>query len=166
MIFNQVKSFVLENRPLSSPELRNAELSMPNVFSAGERAFLTNLAQDLHLTLSWDEYDDEDQNLVVVCFPGALDSPLDDEDSESDSQDEAEATAAVDRVLQKYDKARMLMEDVEDNFDSREELRLKQKMDEWKRAYYQVLHLSHSLDAPSDNPSRVNSGYRMMTPTR
>ena len=111
---------------------------MPNIFSAGEREFLTNLAQNLHLTLSWDEYDDEDQNLVVLRFPGVLESPLDDEDSESDSQDEAEAATAVDRVLRKYDKAKMLTENVDDNFDSREELRLKQKMDEWKRTYYWV----------------------------
>lgn len=148
MIFNQVKTFVLENRSTSSSELRNVELTMPNVFSAGERAFLTTLAQDLHLTLSWDEYDDEDQNLVVLRFPGALESPLDDEDSESDSQDDVEATAAVDRVLHKYDKAKMLMENVEDNFDSREELRLKQKMDDWKREYYSVRRLSHLLDIP------------------
>ena len=138
IIFNQVKTFVLENRSIPSSELRNAELSMPNMFSAGERAFLTDLAQHLHLTLSWDEYDDEDQNLVVLRLPGVLESPLDDEDSESDSPDDEEATAAVDRVLRKYDKAKMLMEDVQDNFDSREELRLKQKMDEWKRAYYWV----------------------------
>ncbi|KAF9645768.1 hypothetical protein BDM02DRAFT_407512 [Thelephora ganbajun] len=110
---------------------------MPNMFSAGERGFLTDLAQDLHLTLSWDEYDEEDQNLVVLHFPGALESPLD-EDSESDSQDEAEATAAVDRALRKYDKAKVLAEGIESTFDSREELKPQQKMDEWKRAYYMV----------------------------
>ena len=143
MIFHQVKAFVLENRSMPSSELRNIDLSMPNVFSARERALLVNLAQDLHLTLSWDEYDDDDQNLVVLRFPGALESPLDDEDSESDSQDEEEAAAAVDRVLGKYDKAKILMEDADDNFDSREELRLKQKMDEWKRTYYLVWHLPH-----------------------
>ena len=138
MIFNQVKTFVLENRSGPTSELRDAELSMPNMFSAGERAFLTNLAQDLHLTLSWDEYDDEDQNLVVLRLPGVLESPLEDEDSENDSSDDEEATAAVDRVLRKYDKAKMLMENTQDNFDSREELRLKQKMDEWKQGYYWV----------------------------
>ena len=138
MIFHQVKAFVLENRSMPSSELRNVDLSMPNVFSARERALLVNLAQDLHLTLSWDEYDDDDQNLVVLRFPGALESPLDDEDSESDSQDEEEAAAAVDRVLGKYDKAKILMEDADDNFDSREENKLKQKMDEWKRTYYRV----------------------------
>ena len=166
MIFSQVKAFVLENRSVSSSELRNAELSMPNIFSAGERTFLTNLAQDLHLTLSWDEYDDEDQNLVILYFPGALEPPLDGEDSESDSQDEDEATAAVDRVLRKYDKAKVLTENFEDDFDSREELRLKQKMDEWKRTYYWVWHLSDSLCMPSNVLLRISSGYRMMTPTR
>lgn len=166
MIYNEVKTFVLGNRSIPSSELRNAKLSMPNVFSAGERAFLTNLTQDLHLTPSWDEYDDEDQNLVVLRFPGVLESPLDDEDSESDSQDEAEATAAVDRVLRKYDKGKMLMEDADDNFDSREETRLKQKMDEWKRVYYWVCDFYHSPDVRSNNPSRINSGYRMMTPIR
>ena len=131
---------------------------MPNVFSTEERTFLTHLAQDLHLTLSWDEYDDEDQNLVVLRFPGGLESPPDDEDSESDSQDEAEATAAIDRVLRKWDNARMLAENVEDNYE--------QKMDEWKRAYYSVRHLSHSLDRPSNNPFSKSSGCRTMTPTR
>ena len=139
---------------------------MPNMFSAGDRAFLTNLAQDFHLALSWDEYDDEDQNLVVLRFPGALESPLDDEDSGSDSQDDVEATAAVDRVLRKYDNAKMLMENAEDNFDSREELRLKQKMDEWKREYYWVRNIFHFLDILFNNPFRINSGYRMMTQTR
>jgi len=139
MIFDQVKAFVLENRSISPSELREAELSMPNAFSTGGRTFLTNLSQDLHLTLSWDEYDDEDQNLVVLRFPGALGSPLDDKVSESDSQDEAEATATVDRVLRGYDNAKVLIENVEDNCDSQEEeVRLKQKMDEWKRVYYRV----------------------------
>ena len=139
---------------------------MPNLFSAGERAFLTNLARDLHLTLSWDEYDEEDQNLVVLRFPGALESLLDERDSESDSQDEAEATAAVDRVLRKYDQAKTLMENGEDSFDSREERRLKQKMDDWKRAYYSVWGPSHHLDVPPYNSSRINLGCRMTTPTR
>lgn len=138
---------------------------MPNSFSAGERAFLTTLAFDLHLTPSWDEYDEDDQNLVVLRFPGALESPID-EDSDSDSQDETEATAAVDRVLRKYDRARMLMENAEDNFDSREELRLKRKMDDWKRAYYSVRHPRYPSDVPSHNLFRINLACHMMTPNR
>lgn len=102
---------------------------------------------------------------MVLRFPGALESPLDDEDSENDSEDE-EATDAVDRVLRKYDKAKVLMENADDNFDSREEVRLKQKMDEWKRTYYWVRYLYRFLGVPSDNSFRINSRYRTMTPAR
>ena len=141
-MFNKVKEFVLENRPMSSSDLRDAKLSMPNTFSAGERAFLFNLAHDLHLTLSWDEYNEEDQSIVVLRFTGALESPLDDQGSESDSQFEADI---VDLALRKYTEAEILVETAEDNFDSREELRLQHEIDDWKRAYYLVWDLSRSL---------------------
>lgn len=137
-IFNQIKKFVLENRSASSSELKDVDLSMPNTFSAGERAFLINLAQDLHLLPSWDEYDGEDQNIVVLRFPVGVESPLDDQESESDSRDEAYEFAAVDLALRKYDEAKILVETVEDNFDLREALKLRSKVDDWKRAYYLV----------------------------
>jgi 5'-3' exoribonuclease 1 len=41
---------------------------MPNHFSARERAFIAMLAQDLHLAIRWDEYDEEDVNLVTWRF--------------------------------------------------------------------------------------------------
>jgi len=136
-IFDQVKKFVLDNRSTSSSQQGVAELSMPNTLPAGERVFLTGLARDLLLVLSWDEYDGEDQNLVVLRFPAALWS-ISDEDNENDSQDEPDTTAAVDHTLRKYDEAEILKGTVEDNFDLREEHRLEQKMDEWKRTYYSV----------------------------
>jgi 5'-3' exoribonuclease 1 len=165
-IFNRVKAFVLENRQMSSSELQDAELSMPNVLPTGGRAFLTNLARDLGLTLSWDEYDEEDQNFVVLRFPEALEWSSDDRDSENDSQDGVGTTAAVDHVLKKYDKAKILVETAEGNFDLREELRLEQKVDDWKRAYYLVWDVSDSLGTSSDNLFRINSGYRTTTPAR
>jgi hypothetical protein len=137
-VFNQVKEFVLENRSASSSMLNGAELSFSNTFSAGERALLINLAHDLRLTLSWDGYDEEGQNIVVLRFPGALEPPSDDQDSEGDSQDEATAVAAVDFVLRKYNEAKTFVETAEDNFDSREELKLQCKVDNWKRTYYLV----------------------------
>jgi 5'-3' exoribonuclease 1 len=157
-IFDRVKAFVLTARSISSSELRDAELSIPNAFSIEERTFLTNLAQDLHLALSWDEYDDEDQNLVVLRFSGGLEPPQDGEGGKGDSQDEAEATAAVDCMLRKWDNAKMPAENVEGDYE--------QKMDECKRAYYSVWRLSRFLDMPSNNPFRKSSGYRTMTPTR
>lgn len=136
-IFNQVKEFVAENRSTSPSKLSGAELSMYNSFSAGERAFLISLAHDLHLTLSWDGYDDEDQNLVVLRFQGDSGPPLVDQDTECDYQVEVHTTAAVDLALQRYNEAaKIVVETAEDNFSSREELGL--ECNEWKRAYYLV----------------------------
>ena len=165
-IFSRVKEFVLENRSTSSSKLRDAELSQPNTFSAGERAFLINLAQDLNLTLSWDEYDEDDQNLAILRFSDAPESPWDEQGSESDSRDEADIIAAVDLALRKYEEAKVLVETVEDNFDLREEIRLASKVDDWKRGYYWVWDLSPSSDALSYNLIRISSRYHMTTLTR
>ena len=107
-IFDSVEAFVLEHRSLHSPsQLRNARLDMPNTFPARDRTFITDLANDLHLELMWDEYDENDQNLVTFRFPGALEPPLptddagDENDEEWESEDDEEATEAVDRVLKK-----------------------------------------------------------------
>ncbi|KAF9781094.1 exonuclease II [Thelephora terrestris] len=135
-IFSQVKALVLERRSIPSTEQREVKLSFPNTFGAGERAFITKLADDLHLELSWDEYDEEDQNLAVLLFPGAFEPPSDEKVSESGSQGGVDTTAAVDCALRKYDEAKILMETPDDSFDSREGDKLKKKMDDWKRAYY------------------------------
>lgn len=137
-IFNQVKEFVHESRSTLSSKLTGAELSMPNTFSAGERAFLISLAHDLHLRLSWDEYDKEDQNLAVLRFLGASESLLDCQDSESDSQDQEDTIAAVDLVMKTYNEAEIFVETSENNFESREEARLELEVDDWKRVYYKV----------------------------
>lgn len=129
---------MLENRPTSSSKLGRAGLTLPNTFSAGDRALLINLAQDLHLILSWDEYNEEDQNVAVLRFPGALEPPSNDQDSESDSREEAAAVAAIDLTLRKYNEAKIVVETVKDNFNSREELTLQCKAEDWKRTYYLV----------------------------
>jgi 5'-3' exoribonuclease 1 len=124
---------------------------MPNDFPARERAFISQLAAELYLDVKWDEYDDEDQNLIIIRLPnwsGAEngsntnegDAESDDEDEnwvdESDEEDE-EANEAVDRVLKKYEKAEVVEEEEED-FDTRHERNVQEKMDEWKRGYYRV----------------------------
>lgn len=130
---------------------------MPNDFPARERAFISQLADDLNLAVTWDEYDDEDQNLVVFRLPnqagtqngGEADTNgdgvgSDDEDENwvDDSEDEdEEANEAVDRVLKKYGKAEVVEEEEED-FDTRHERNVQEKMDEWKRGYYRVSNSS------------------------
>lgn len=125
---------------------------MPNVFAARERKFITTLAEDLHLSLTWDDFDEQDQNLVVWRFPGELEEPLpengndtangqannEDDEAWEDDEDDEESRAAVDRVLTKYAKAKVMQDDKEGDFDARYELSIKEKMDEWKRGYYRV----------------------------
>lgn len=162
-IFDKVKEFVLEHRsPSSAAHAKRARLTMPNLFPARERQFINKLADDLHLSLTWDEYDEDDQNLVTWRFPGELEEPLpepesngkkgedveaeveaeaeadgEDEDEWEDEDDE-ESRAAVDRVLAKYEKAKVVEDDKEGDFDARYEMSVKEKMDEWKRNYYKV----------------------------
>ena len=142
---------------------------MPNDFPARERAFISQLATDLNLMVTWDEYDDEDQNLVVFRLPNEVgtvtshengngrdtsaesgnaddvrdvdgDVGSDDGDDnwvDEDSESDEEANEAVDRVLKKYEKADVV-EDEEEDFDTRHERNVQEKMDEWKRGYYRV----------------------------
>ena len=141
---------MLEHRnPTSEAHLRRSRLSMVNSFPARERKFISTLAEDLHLSLTWDEYNDDDQNLVVWRFPGELEEQLpengngaeggqgEDDDAWEDEDDE-ESRAAVDRVLAKYAKAKVMKDDEPGDFDARYEWSIKEKMDEWKRGYYQV----------------------------
>ena len=130
---------------------------MPNTFPARDRTFINKLADDLHLSVTWDEYDENDQNLVTWRFPGELEEPVpdpengdangksdetiieqgDDDDAWEDEDDE-ESRAAVDRVLQKYERAKVQEDDKEGDFDARYELSIQEKMAEWKRGYYKV----------------------------
>ncbi|THH13302.1 hypothetical protein EW146_g6897 [Bondarzewia mesenterica] len=148
MIFDDIKAFVLKHRGSHTPShLRNARLDMPNTFPARDRAFIGDLAKDLHLELMWDEYDENDQNLVTLRFPGALETPLSTEEGEEgegngdgdedewESEDE-EGNEAVDRVLKKYEKAKVTNDADDGGFDARHERSVKAKMDEWKKGYY------------------------------
>ncbi|KAI0719397.1 exonuclease II [Cerioporus squamosus] len=160
-IFDQVKAFVLERRKLSpSQHAGQPPLTMVNDFPARDRQFITRLAEDLHLSVAWDEYDDEDRNLVTWRFPGELEEPLpengktgeDDaegEDEEWEDEDDEESRAAVDRVLNKYEKAKVMEDDKDGDFDARYELSVKEKMDEWKRGYYKG-KLEISYDDPKE----------------
>ena len=185
MIFDRVKAFVLAHRspsPSSGLRRKRQRLAMKNDFSARERKFISKLAEDLHLSVRWDEFavldendmdGSEEVNVVTWRFPGddedehvakngrvdgngskvngnvVADIPVtvtvngdddgnDDEwvdEDEGDEEDE-ESRAAVDRVLGKYQKAKVLDDD--GGFDERHERKVEEKMAEWKAAYYQV----------------------------
>ncbi|KAF5374511.1 hypothetical protein D9615_009091 [Tricholomella constricta] len=169
-IFDRVKAFVMENRKAASAaHTRTARLAMPNDFPARERKFIEKLAEDLHLSVRWDEYDEQDVNLVTWRFPGALEEPLTEngatngtetpsgkgqsDEAEGEWEDveeeDEESRAAVDRVLKKYEKAHVAQDDEGGGFDARYERSIIEKMDEWKRGYYRG-KLEISYDDPKD----------------
>lgn len=147
-IFDKVKAFVLEDRGASP----TAKLSLPNVFPARDRVFIAKLSEDLHLSVTWDEYDEQDQNLVTWRFPrtlseryigenGVVEDEGDDDSAWEDAEDDVEAKVAVDRVLKKYEKASITDPDAGDTFEERYERSIQEKMNEWKRDYYRVSHV-------------------------
>ncbi len=149
-IFDEVKAFVLENRGGSVSPPNSPALTMPNDFSARERAFIDRLAEELHLSLTWDEYDEEDVNVVTWRLPeapeqhstqngnGVVNEDANEDEGEWEDEDDEESRAAVNRILQKYEKAPVMDEDADGGFDARYEQSVKLKMDEWKREYYKV----------------------------
>jgi 5'-3' exoribonuclease 1 len=143
-IFDKVQIFVLQQRDVGANS-KTARLELLNEFPARDREFINTLGADLHLELAWDEYDENDRNIVTFRVPGAHEEPQadvengdggNDDEWISDEEDE-EARNAVDRVLQKYRNAKVLGHASED-FDDRYEQAIKEKMDDWKRSYYTV----------------------------
>lgn len=155
-IFQAVRKAVLDHRAGNySP---TAPLTFPNDFNARERRFINTLATDLNLTLAWDGFDEHDRNVVSISFPST--APVDaseaadgndEEWEDEDEEDLAESNAAVDRVLKKYAKAKVINDEEDGDFETREARRLKDKMDEWKSAYYQVqfIRLFIALSSPN-----------------
>lgn len=115
---------------------------MPNTFPARDKAFISGLTEDLHLSLTWDEYDEEDQNIVTIEFPVSYEGSGEEttEDKSNDEWEDAndvEGNDAVDRVLKKYDKMKIAEADSDDS-DVKYEKKLRERMDAWKRQYYLV----------------------------
>ena len=73
----------------SAARYRSARLSMSNTFPAHERQFISTLAEDLHLLVTWDKYEDN-QNIVTWQFPGALEQSLPEEARKTNSDAEGE----------------------------------------------------------------------------
>ncbi|KAG5645098.1 hypothetical protein DXG03_006912 [Asterophora parasitica] len=157
-IFDRVKAFVIENRQVKSiAHARTARLAMPNDFPARERKFIEKLAEDLHLGVRWDEYDEQDVNLVTWRLPGASEEPGAAEGTETPNgsewedveEEDEESRAAIDRVLKKYEQAHVAHDDEGGGFDARHERGINEKMDEWKRGYYRG-KLEISYDDPKE----------------
>jgi len=173
LIFEKVHKFVLERRDAgASGKMEGLELL--NDFPARDREFINRLATDLHLELAWDDYNEDDKNIVTFSLPRPQDEPEadvvngeeGDEDEWVSEEEDEEARNAVDRVLDKYMKAKVV-EHADKDFDKRYEQALEEKMDEWKRTYYTVrLDRFTGSVASLTFSNRVSSGSVMITQKR
>lgn len=179
-IFAKVKGYILASR--KGPLSKAGKLTMLNTFPASERAFVTRLAEELHLSLRFDEFDENDNNILTLTLPGVQeddedggvskneeekeangtsssdaevveessggppDSDWEDTSGDDDDADNEESRIAVDRVLNKYDKAPAFDDEEGGGFEARHERSIREKMDEWKRGYYQVHKAEHRTE--------------------
>ncbi|KAH9003127.1 exonuclease II [Lactarius hatsudake] len=158
LIFEKVQKFVLEQRDAGA-NAKAARLELLNNFPARDREFINRLATDLHLELAWDGYNDDDENMVTFALPRSQEEPeadvVDGEEGNEDDwvseEEDEEARNAVDRVLDKYEKAKVV-EHADKDFDQRYEQALTEKMDEWKRSYY-----TGKLGISYDNPEEMGA---------
>ncbi|WVR07588.1 hypothetical protein IAU60_004630 [Kwoniella sp. DSM 27419] len=158
-ILNQVRQFVTkhQSKPASSDRC-----VFVNTFSARDQRFVQELGDDLHLHTTWDEVDEYGQSLVVMSFnlegvseDGASVAVGESEDGEaeweSDQEEESESALAIQRVLGKYNKAKVVDNAVED-FEEAYEDKLRQNLEEWKKRYYK-----EKLDIDFNKPEELHS---------
>ena len=124
-IFKEVKKFV--NSRSTDPAAPNHSLDLPVSLNASDRKFIQELAEELHL--QWTTVaDDMGDRHLRLDFPKQLG---DDEDNDVDD----EASIAVNRVLKRYDNAKVedvTAEEVQEQMDKKYE----EKFLVWKNKYY------------------------------
>lgn len=135
---NQIKAFVSEHQSKPSPSQR---LTIVNQLPPRDRHFVQDLADSLHLRCTWDEEDDIGQPLIVISFdvdessPASKDGDAEETDEEWESEEDPESAIAIKRIFDKYSKAKVVDNELED-FEESFEQKISQKMAEWKRHYY------------------------------
>lgn len=127
-ILKQIKKYVL-NRPGKGSE---KPLDFPPTLPARDRSFVEQLADELRLSWSTAENANGDRFMRIQLPQSEND---DDDDDDSDDDDDEEATLAVQRIIRKYEKAKvqeMTAEEAQQAAEKKYEL----KFQEWKDNYY------------------------------
>lgn len=137
-ILLQVKSFVNENLATLSP---NARLTLPATLPARDRSFLAELADELHLSVTYDEFDEAGKALIVLSFEAEMINLALAEEEEEEELD-GEWKDAIKRVFKKFDRAEVAVVVEQESY----ETQLQGKMNTWKREYYKVRILFDSIN--------------------
>ncbi|KAI7852090.1 XRN 5'-3' exonuclease N-terminus-domain-containing protein [Circinella umbellata] len=129
-LFAKIKEFIMEHSPANP-----GQLHFPASLNARDRRFIETVANDFNLHHST-EYSNED-NSKHVYIEFYENEEGEEDTSEEDEEFDEEAIAARDRVLQKYENAKVIKDEMTEEELSRIE---QEKYDgdhkEWKRQYY------------------------------
>jgi len=127
-ILKKIKTYVL-NRPGKGSEAK--PLDFPPSLPARDRAFVEQLADALRVPWSTIENENGDRFMRLQ-----LPQPeKDDDDEDSDDDDDEEATLAVQRIIRKYEKAKV-QEMTSEEAQQAAEKKYEEKFQEWKDNYY------------------------------
>lgn len=125
-ILKKIKKYVL-NRPGKGTEAK--PLDFPPTLPARDRTFVEQLADALRLPWSTTENEAGDRFMRLQ-----LPQPDNTDDDDSDDDDE-EATLAIQRIIRKYEKARVQEMTSEEAQQAAEKM-YEEKFQEWKDTYY------------------------------
>jgi 5'-3' exoribonuclease 1 len=127
-ILKKIKTYVL-NRPGKGSKAK--PLDFPPTLPARDRTFVEQLADSLRLPWSTTENENGDRFMRLQ-----LPQPeKDDDDDDSDDDDDEEATLAVQRIIRKYEKAK-IQEMTPEEAQQAAEKKYEEKFQEWKDNYY------------------------------
>lgn len=126
-ILKKIKKFVL-NRPGKGSEAKPLDFSP--TLPARDRTFVEQLADALRLPWSTIENESGDRFMRLQ-----LPQPEKDDDDEDSDDDDEEATLAVQRIIRKYEKAKV-QEMTSEEAQQAAEKKYEEKFQEWKDNYY------------------------------
>ena len=129
-IFGQIKEFILEHSPANP-----GQLHFPANLKARDRRFVEVVAKEFNLHFAT-EYSNEDNSKHVYI---EFEENEEGEEDASEEEIDEEALAARDRVLAKYENARVIKDELTEEELSRiEQEKYEADHKEWKRQYYWV----------------------------
>lgn len=135
-LFERVKTFA--RSALLAP---SSVLEIPATLPARDRRFLSDLANELRLDIAFDAQDAAGEPAIAISLDQEV-AALANEDLEGDGHanggSNAEANLALDRVLQKYERAPTVKIPEGEDLEADYERRLEEKMTEWRAEYYRV----------------------------
>lgn len=126
----------------------------------------------MNLVITYDEFDAEGINLVVLLFDAELLNLANEISSDEDEAEPAsgEWKSAIERVLKKYEKAEVAKDFDENEWEDEHAKQLQEKMNTWKKEYYRVclllllntLHPREKANFWEGTSCRRNSSFLMM----